>query len=153
MIKTQFIDIDKIKIQKKFKKSRPRPEKLIRKTMYFKDYGKFDTTIEVDENNVLIDGYCAYLIAKEQGIELVEVTRDVEPSEADKMFEKLGYRYARLNDLIRYEKRKTALIKVIVFDMANEKIKIQYYVGSGMDVDIEELKAINEKVKELGWNE
>ena len=38
-----------------------------------REHGKFTNMIEVDENNVLIDGYTTYVLAKGFGFNQVEV--------------------------------------------------------------------------------
>lgn len=55
---------DEIVISKAFRQTPPRPEKLQGKTYAFFVRYKLDPII-VDKNYILIDGYCAYLIAKE----------------------------------------------------------------------------------------
>ena len=71
-------------------------------------------------------------------------------SKADKMFEKLGYvltkdRFAREIMVHRYQKAN----KIVTF-----KIKEKYFIIVDLEedgIDMQELQAINEKVKELGW--
>lgn len=67
-------------------------------------------------------------------------------SKADEMFEKIGYeKFFENKDVIRYSN--------------DNSIIIEFYNGAkGFDksiyaINIQELQAINEKVKELGWNE
>ncbi len=69
-------------------------------------------------------------------------------SKADEMFENLGYIrkiYQDIDELfeLRYENNG----KEIWFDKTREEF------GSLSGIGIKELQAINEKVKELGWNE
>ena len=65
-------------------------------------------------------------------------------SKADEMFDELGYKKIHDNKRrIVYSNRLTR----ITF-----KIKDQW-VDINMNLDMQELQAINEKVKELGWNE
>lgn len=69
-------------------------------------------------------------------------------SKADEMFEKLGYeQYFYTNeklDYIIYSKKHRYSIE---FHKNNKKLLISHLITT------EELQAINEKVKELGWNE
>lgn len=62
-------------------------------------------------------------------------------SEADEMFEKLGYE----KNLATYINTNN---KVITFDYVFEEVLFGHSI-----ITMEELEAINEKVKELGWNE
>lgn len=74
-------------------------------------------------------------------------------SEADKIFEKLGYKktYNINNDEVL----------MIGYGLNNEKIdeceiiflKKAKKIIIGVAIGMQELQAINEKVKELGWNE
>ncbi len=57
-------NFDKIEISGAFKRCPPKEEKFERKLFEFEVSGKLDPMI-VDENNVLVDGYCSYLIAKQ----------------------------------------------------------------------------------------
>ena len=65
---------------------------------------------------------------------------------ADKMFEELGYSKMDKNTFIEYYK---ATIHIIFAKFDKEIAK--YDLGGSSYIDIPELKAINEKVKELGW--
>lgn len=56
------IDINKIKIPKHF--SKPNEKKLKEKFKYYKKHHKFESTIIIDTDYNLIDGYTSYLIAK-----------------------------------------------------------------------------------------
>lgn len=67
-------------------------------------------------------------------------------SEADKMLFKVGYdeKKEKLNKIIYYANLPIWKPKV-EFNKRNKTIKVDH------DLHIEELLAINEKVKELGW--
>lgn len=69
-------------------------------------------------------------------------------SKADEMFEKLGYRKLQVIGLqeCAYSNGKG---KEIIFN----KMKRFGLYGMYQWLSLEELQAINEKVKELGWNE
>ena len=74
-------------------------------------------------------------------------------SKADEMFEKLGYKktYSVNNNeilMIGYglNNEKIDECEIIFFKKA-KKIIIE------IEIEMQELQAINEKVKELGWNE
>lgn len=75
-------------------------------------------------------------------------------SKADEMFKELGYK--RLSkkynkNMILYENEN--MLKdykiIIYFSLTDKKIQFSPYYRYSM----QELQAINEKVKELGWNE
>lgn len=58
------IQLKDIKIPASFEATMPNPEKLKEKyEMYYKN-GHFNTDIIIDEHNILVDGYCNYLIYK-----------------------------------------------------------------------------------------
>lgn len=67
-------------------------------------------------------------------------------SKADKMFEKLGYEKEETNYSIRY-------IKFIFKDLGHRIVfyKDDKSVNTYGKIDMQELQAINEKCKELGW--
>ena len=71
-------------------------------------------------------------------------------SEADEMFEELGY------EKKEYGKSRIAYFKVLDFEGFCIKSvwfnKINKRVRLNEDYDMQELKAINKKVEELGWN-
>ena len=67
---------------------------------------------------------------------------------ADEMFKKLGYLREERKYADVYLKATKDLIRQFGFNKTNESIMIDVHY-----ITIEELQAINEKVKELGWNE
>lgn len=73
-------------------------------------------------------------------------------SKADEMFEKLGYTVSNG----KWEERLNTTTNTVV---DNGYIQIIFYNNKTMDIDaddilnMQELQAINEKVKELGWND
>lgn len=69
------INIDKIIISEKFKQKEPGQRKINERLAYFEKYGEFYSPIVLDKNNILIDGYTSYLIAKRYGFENVEIKR------------------------------------------------------------------------------
>ena len=72
-------------------------------------------------------------------------------SNADKIFKELGYTEDESYNLISYEKDEGEHLYTIVFDTANKT----FYKGSTCQDDaisMQELQAINEKIKELGWD-
>lgn len=73
--KKEVIDIEKIIIKNDFKKHKPKREKMIIRKMYFMKHDEFYSPIVLDENNVLVDGYTSYLIAKEFKFQWVEFIR------------------------------------------------------------------------------
>lgn len=71
------ININKIRVKKSYRKSKPRPEKFSRKLYEFEN-GTIDPII-VDRYYRLIDGYITYLIYKERDIEYVPVQLPSKP--------------------------------------------------------------------------
>lgn len=63
---------DKIRIPQAFKDNPPTPEKLIHKTLAFVRDSEL-STIVVDGDMKLLDGYCSYLIAKETDIRFAKI--------------------------------------------------------------------------------
>ena len=77
-------------------------------------------------------------------------------SEADKMFEELGYKKYTSEDCIMYMKD----LFMITFIIENKTFITEYKQGDynfpqirPFEVEMQELKAINLKCKELGWIE
>lgn len=60
-----WVNLADIKIQPAFRKSGIKPEKYQSKKNYYLNTGVFESTVYLSENNVLMDGYSTYLIAKE----------------------------------------------------------------------------------------
>lgn len=82
-------------------------------------------------------------------------------SKADKMFEELGYtkRESKEMEYIEYIQKDTdESILSISFEGTSKTIMTGIYVKNigasrALAINVKELQAINEKVKELGWNE
>ena len=73
-------------------------------------------------------------------------------SEADKMFEELGYIYITCEDGFFYHNPMSD--SVIHFDIIKKRISCYSYdTGLANGIELDELQAINAKVKELGWND
>jgi hypothetical protein len=71
-------------------------------------------------------------------------------SKADEMFEKLGYKKIESKSKIIFVKDCDS----IDFLLQYKKIEYSFLRGTIFKVqNMQELQAINEKVKELGWNE
>lgn len=78
-------------------------------------------------------------------------------SKADEMFEKLGYEKKEYNKEIIFYFQRNGFKEEYGFEFNNIDREI-YPVCYGKNdeaiyITIQELQAINEKVKELGWNE
>lgn len=67
---------------------------------------------------------------------------------AKEMFEKLGYKQEIYISSIFYGEDSEDSGYYIAFDKLNKSININKYIN---EITIEELQAINEQVKELGW--
>ena len=80
-------------------------------------------------------------------------------SKADNMFEELGYEKIRDNKSeTLYKKDKVTRSNFIDFDYETKTVMCDYSdedyeINGSLNFNMQELKAINEKVKELGWNE
>lgn len=76
-------------------------------------------------------------------------------SKSDKMFEELGYKiFEETDNFIEYQKKSDNCSKFIRFDLLDKTFTSFYYVAIDRQsyITMQELQAINEKVKELGWN-
>lgn len=67
--------LSKIKIQEKFRKHPPQRQKMNERRFYYFWSKKFAVPIVINKENVLIDGYTSYLIAKEHNMEYVPIKR------------------------------------------------------------------------------
>lgn len=69
--------LENIKIQEKFKKHPPNAMKMNKRKFYYyyNHHKKFYVPIVVNKNNILVDGYTSYLIAKEYKLKYVPVKR------------------------------------------------------------------------------
>lgn len=68
--------LSNIKIQDSFKRNPPKHEKILEKIAYYNTYQNFEQPIVVDKDNVLIDGYTTYIIAKGLGMRYIKVKRN-----------------------------------------------------------------------------
>lgn len=66
-----YIPVDKITIPEEFKYVRE--YKLKQKIEYYLETGEFESKIILSQNNLLLDGYTSYIIARLYGIEKVPV--------------------------------------------------------------------------------
>jgi hypothetical protein len=67
------VKVSDIKVSSDFKNSKPSIGKILKKLDYYNRYGKFNTDIILDKDNILIDGYINYLICQLLHIETVKV--------------------------------------------------------------------------------
>lgn len=65
-----------IKISERFAAHPPAPTKMEKCRRFYKEHGTIDRNIVVNSNNVLVDGYVAYLVLKENGVPEVEVKKE-----------------------------------------------------------------------------
>lgn len=72
-------------------------------------------------------------------------------SEADEMFEKLGY--IKESDYYYHSKEEAIKHKHIRFMRQTKEFIVESKLRFSYEVTLQELQAINEKVKELGWYE
>lgn len=70
-------------------------------------------------------------------------------SEADELFEKMGYEIVNNNLILVYERQQEYSVKdYICFYIESKTIKIEkFWCG----ITMQELQAINKKCEELGW--
>lgn len=64
----RYIKTDSIIIPECFAKTTPSLGKIKAKTKYYDEHGKFKNAVKLNRDNILVDGYINYLIAKEKGI-------------------------------------------------------------------------------------
>lgn len=73
---------------------------------------------------------------------------------ADEIFEELGYKILfKDKDIIQYEFEGVYTDNEIKFDLKGKTILKEYSTGESQEITIQELQAINQKCKELGWIE
>ena len=70
-------------------------------------------------------------------------------SKADEMFKKLRYEKTENNGEIRYKEENTTLGETFRFEILF--VKALKVVGAKHLLNMQELQAINEKCKEMGW--
>lgn len=70
----EIVKISDIKIRKDYKK--PKKEKMQKKTKYYEMHRYFKSTVILDDNNYLVDGYTSYLLAKELEFDFITVVRN-----------------------------------------------------------------------------
>lgn len=68
-----FIRLSKIKISEGFKKHKPTNEKMNNKNYFYIINDTFKEKVILDKNNVLVDGYTTYLLAKQYGKKIIWV--------------------------------------------------------------------------------
>lgn len=66
------IDISKIVVPTEFMQTVPAAHKIDKVEEYYKCNGKLDKPIVLSKNNVLVDGYTRYIVAKENGLSEIE---------------------------------------------------------------------------------
>ena len=74
---------------------------------------------------------------------------------AKEMFEELGYIESENNNkgiTYNYNFTDYSTYSFIHFNKKDEKIEMESNVINGYDITLQELKAINKQVEELGWN-
>lgn len=64
----KYIKTAKIIIPECFANTVPSAEKVKAKMEYYEKHGRFEKPISISRDNILVDGYISYLIAKEKGI-------------------------------------------------------------------------------------
>lgn len=87
-----------------------------------------------------------------QWVERFERKKGNTMSKADKMFEELGYEIEIENKKrITYVYEGQFFDKYIIFEIIDKHIVIELGTGESTNINMQELQAINEKCKELGW--
>lgn len=76
-------------------------------------------------------------------------------SKADKLFEELGYKKKQKGQYIEYCKADNSVKEEYVISFMMKTVMatlyVEGYIKKPLALEINELQAINEKVKELGW--
>ncbi len=65
------VPMQNIKIPKYMARTKPRDEKISKRFMEVYHNGEFNTSVVVNKNGMLVDGYSAYLVAKKLGLDLI----------------------------------------------------------------------------------
>lgn len=107
-----------IQITESFANTTPRPEKMAVCRQYWKENGKQDRYIVVNDKGYLVDGYIQYLICKEYGVEEVEVV--------NRNSKKLRYRRKRETDWDMPTYRSIPTTYVYGYHPNDEKCKKEY---------------------------
>lgn len=74
-------------------------------------------------------------------------------TKADAMFEELGYKKSETRDTVMYKYQDTILGDKLEFQIFFSKISKLVFIKGKDGISMSELKAINMKCKELGWEE
>lgn len=72
-------------------------------------------------------------------------------SKADKMFEELNYQKLQNKNIGYARKNEKEEMSAIIFFMDKKQIGVHYNNADTVGITMQELQAINEKVKELRW--
>lgn len=72
-IEGEIVKISNIKIHECFKE--PNAWRLKLRREYYEKHKYFRSTVVLDNNNYLVDGYTTYLIAKEKGFDYITIVR------------------------------------------------------------------------------
>lgn len=67
----RMMKVDDIKIYPCFSAQEPSPEKMQQKEQYFQETGRLQSTVILDSQGYLIDGYTSFLLARAHGIQCV----------------------------------------------------------------------------------
>ncbi len=65
------VPMQNIKIPKYISRTKPRDEKISKRFMEAYHNGEFNTSVVVNKNGMLMDGYSAYLVAKKLGLDFI----------------------------------------------------------------------------------
>ena len=68
-----WVNIKDIIIKDDFKETPPRNDKMEMKWKYYRDYNELESSILLNKDFVLLDGYTSYLIAELEGMRKVPV--------------------------------------------------------------------------------
>lgn len=75
-LEKETINVSDIKIRQAFKNSKINLDKMCAKEEFFIENGYFLDKIILNQNNLLLDGYYSYLIAKKYNIRKVDIVRN-----------------------------------------------------------------------------
>ena len=70
----EIVKLGNIKIPYSF--VAPKKHKLYKRNLYYLKYGYFRSTIILNKNNLLVDGYTTYLLALNKGYDYITILRE-----------------------------------------------------------------------------
>jgi len=72
---------------------------------------------------------------------------------ADEIFEELGYEKHQKENIGYAKRDENGIMSAIIFDFEKKAVVVHYAYTDCIGIEMQDLKAINMKCKELGWCE